>query len=66
MTKKKQTYKDSIEELESIIKRIENGDVDIDELSSLVKRSAQLIKACKAKLRDTEVELDQFLNDQDD
>ncbi|MEM9390032.1 MAG: exodeoxyribonuclease VII small subunit [Bacteroidota bacterium] len=66
MTKKKQTYKAAIEELESIIKRIENGDVGIDELSSLVKRSAQLIKACKAKLRDTEVELDQFLNDQDD
>ncbi|MEM9857082.1 MAG: exodeoxyribonuclease VII small subunit [Bacteroidota bacterium] len=66
MTKKKHTYQDSIEELEAIINKIESGDVGIDELSSLVKRSAELIKACKSKLRNTEAELNQFLESSDD
>ena len=65
MAKHKMTYKDSIEELESIVQKIESGDVDVDELSSLVKKAAELIKSCKTKLRNTESELNQFLGDLD-
>ncbi|MEM7107881.1 MAG: exodeoxyribonuclease VII small subunit [Bacteroidota bacterium] len=66
MTKKPSSYKESIEELESIIQKIESGDTDIDELSTLVKRASDLIRACKTKLRNTEVELNQFLDNSDD
>lgn len=66
MTKKKLSYKDSIDELEAIINKIESGVVSVDELSDLVKKAANLIKGCKTKLRNTEAELNQFLADSDE
>ena len=62
MAKKETSYQDSLNELESIISKIETGEVEIDELSSLVKRAAELIKTCKTKLRNTEADLNQFLD----
>lgn len=63
MSKKKTSYKASLEEIESIIHKIESGEPDIDELSTLVKRAAGLIKDCKKKLRSTEEDLSQSLED---
>ncbi len=65
MTKKETSYQDSLNELESIISKIETGEVEIDELSSLVKRAAELIKTCKTRLRNTEADLNQFLDSPD-
>ena len=66
MTKKKLTYKNSIDQLETTIAKIESGKVSVDELADLVKNAANLIKGCKTKLRDTESELNQFLADSDE
>lgn len=63
MAKQKTRYKDSLEEIETIIQKIESGETDIDELSALVKRAATLIKDCKQKLKNTEDDLTQTLND---
>ena len=63
MTNKKKTYKESLEEIEQIIAQIETGNLDIDELSEMVKRAASLIKTCKADLRKTQEDLDQTLNE---
>jgi exodeoxyribonuclease VII small subunit len=65
MVQKKFNYKKSIEEIESIIKHIEAGEPDVDELSRLVKRAASLIAACRSKLQDTGKELDDVLRDFD-
>ena len=65
MSKKTNSYKNSIEELEAIIQKIETGEVDIDELSTLVKKASDLISTCKTKLRNTEVELNQLLDNSD-
>lgn len=54
MAKKEITYKKALEELESIVKKIEENDPDIDELNKLVQRAVELVKYCKTKLRDTE------------
>lgn len=59
------TYKTALEEIEDIVQKIENEEIDVDELSSLVKKAADLIKKCKAKLRDTELELDGLIEDID-
>lgn len=66
MSKKDISYKASVNELESIIAKIENGEVEIDELSALVKRASELIEACKIKLRSTEADLNQFLQGTED
>lgn len=56
-------YRKSVEEVEHILERIESGELDIDELSAMVKRAAELIKQCRKKLRDTENNLEKTLND---
>lgn len=63
MAKKKTTYKSALEELEGIIKTIEAGEPDVDELGVLVKRAAILIQECKQKLKNTEEDLAQTLED---
>ncbi|MBL6448944.1 exodeoxyribonuclease VII small subunit [Fulvivirga sp. 29W222] len=65
MAKKETSYKDSLEEIEKIILQIESGETDVDELSALVKKAATLIKSCKQKLKNTEDDLNQALDDID-
>ncbi len=66
MAKKNLSYSQAIAEIESIVEKIENNELDIDELASNVKRVAELIKFCKAKLKSTEEEVEQILKDFDD
>ncbi len=56
-------YKESIEEIESILDKIENNETDIDTLIKEVKRAAQLIRACKEKLQNTEAEIENILKE---
>ena len=61
MTTKKLNYKQALEEIEQIVNKIENEEPDIDELSTMVKRAAELIKSCKAKLKDTGADLEKII-----
>ena len=63
MEKKKPTYKQALNELESIVSKIESGKPDVDELNSLVKRAAELVRYCKTKLKKTEEDLKKSLED---
>ena len=63
MAAKKVTYKDAISEIEEILQKIENNELDVDELSEKVKRVSVLIKTCKDKLQKTETEVEKILND---
>jgi exodeoxyribonuclease VII small subunit len=63
MVKKNSSYAAAIAEIEEIIEKIENNELDVDELAQSVKRVAELIKLCKAKLRATEDELEKVLKD---
>jgi len=58
------TYREATQELEDILRAIENDSVDVDELTQKVKRSAQLIKFCKEKLRSAEKAIDQVFNEE--
>ena len=57
------SFKKAIEELESILNTIESGELDVDELSGKVKRASELLKLCQSKLRDTETEIDNIIED---
>lgn len=63
MAKDKITYKEALEELQQIVNDIATEDTDIDQLSAKVRRASFLITECKARLRHTEEELNQILND---
>lgn len=64
MAKKQvKSYEASMAELESLLNKVENEDVGIDELSKIVKDSVALIKNCKSQLKGIESEVDKSLKD---
>ncbi len=56
-------YSDAYQELMEIVQEIENGDISVDVLSEKVKRASILLRFCKEKLKQTEVDVDQILKD---
>jgi exodeoxyribonuclease VII small subunit len=56
-------YTEAFEELQQIVKHMENGEITVDELSLKVKRAAELIKICKHKLTTTEEDVNQILKE---
>ncbi len=57
------TYRQAIEELETIVSEIENEEISVDELSEKVKHASQLIVLCKTKLTKTEEEVSKVLEE---
>ncbi|SNC67278.1 Exodeoxyribonuclease VII small subunit [Hymenobacter gelipurpurascens] len=60
------TYRQAIEELETILRALETDSVDVDDLTARVQRSAELIRLCKQKLRSAESAIDQVFENLDD
>ncbi len=56
-------YSLAFTELQAIVTEIEEGEISVDELSAKVKRAAQLIKICKAKLSSTEEDVNKILKE---
>ncbi|UYZ65088.1 exodeoxyribonuclease VII small subunit [Hymenobacter weizhouensis] len=56
------TYRQAIEELETILRALETDAVDVDDLTARVQRSAELIRLCKQKLRSAESAIDQVFD----
>lgn len=63
MATKKQTYRESIEEVENILASIENDELDVDDLAEKVKRVTTLLKSCKDKLYKTQEEVEKVLKE---
>jgi len=61
MGKKEISYSDAITEIEQTLQKIENEELDVDDLASKVKRISSLLKICKDKLNSTEEEVDKIL-----
>lgn len=51
------TYQKAFEELRQITEQIESDEVSVDELSAKVKRAAELLEICNAKLKNTQEEV---------
>ena len=66
MAKKKVTYNEAISEIEEILEKIENEELDVDELAEKVKRVSQLLKICKEKLQTTNEEVEKILGEMED
>lgn len=60
------TYREAIEELETILRALETDAVDVDDLTTRVERSAELIRLCRHKLRNAEASLDRVFDTLDE
>lgn len=56
-TEKEFRYGEAAARLEEILGKIEEGQVDIDELSGLVKEAAELVTLCREKIHAAEVQV---------
>jgi len=57
------TYTDAFEELQTIVKKMENAEISVDELSVMIQRATLLITICKDKLTKTEEEVTKLLEE---
>ena len=55
------TYEAAYKELEEITAAIEGENISVDLLSAKVKRASELISFCQSKLRATETEVDNII-----
>ena len=65
MAQEKISYSKAVDEIEEILAKIEQGDLDIDELTRNVRRVTSLLKQCRIKLRKTEEEINRILEEED-
>ena len=54
---KEMRYGHAAERLEEILNEIEEGQVDIDELSGLVEEAAGLVTLCRKKIQSAEIQV---------
>jgi exodeoxyribonuclease VII small subunit len=66
MATKKVTYNEAISEVEEILEKIENEELDVDELAEKVKRVSALLKICKDKLLKTNEQVEQILKEMEE
>ena len=57
MTEKTPSYEEKVEELEAILRRLDDAETPIDTLAEDVKKGAGLIKELDHKLRDVETQV---------
>ena len=55
--KETKTYQDAFDELQLLVRKMENAEIPVDELAEMIKRATLLINICKKKLTDTEEEV---------
>ena len=56
-----QSFSLAMEELESVLRRIEGDEIDIDQLGRELGRAALLLEVCRKKIRRAEVEVQQIV-----
>jgi len=66
MTAKKVSYNEAMSEIEDILERIENEELDVDDLAEKVKKVSVLLKICKDKLHKTNQQVEQVLKEMED
>ena len=61
MAKEEIKYEEALDRLESIVKQMENDELDIDVMGEQLKQAQKLIKLCKDKLTKADNEIKRIL-----
>ena len=56
-------YEAAFAELQTIVRHMENDELDIDQMSEQLKRAQDLIKLCKEKLTKAEEDIQKILSE---
>jgi exodeoxyribonuclease VII small subunit len=64
MKAKKTDYDKAMEQLELLVRRIQDGELGLEEMRGEVKAALEIIQVCRAKLRDIETDLDALLEEE--
>lgn len=64
MAKEEIKYEQAVRELEEIVEKMENDELDIDQLSEQLKRAKLLVKLCRDKLIKADEEIKKLLNEE--
>ena len=56
-------YEEAVRQLEDIVRKMENDELDIDTLSEQLKTAQKLLKLCRDKLVHTDEEIKKILQD---
>ena len=64
MKAKKTDYDKAMEQLELLVRRIQDGELGLEEMRGEVKAALDIIQTCRAKLRDIETDLDALLEEE--
>jgi len=64
--KKAISYNEAMSEVEEILEKIENEELDVDDLAEKVKRVSVLLKICKDKLLKTNEQVEQILKEMEE
>lgn len=62
MAKENIKYEEAVSQLEQIVANLEEGELNIDDLSSELKKAQKLITLCKQRLTKTDEEIQKILN----
>ncbi|MFO7932597.1 MAG: exodeoxyribonuclease VII small subunit [Bacteroidales bacterium] len=57
------SYDNAVKEIETILQKIEEGELGVDELTRKVGRVTELLKICRDRLYKTEEQIDKILGD---
>ncbi len=63
MEKKEKTFEENLVELETIVKELEGGNVDLDHAIEKYSQAMQLAKACSDKLNHATEKVNQILKE---
>ncbi len=63
MGKKEAKYSEAVDELNQILADLEDERVDVDQVSEKVKKAIELIKLCRQKIENTEMEVKKIVKD---
>lgn len=56
-------YEEALQQLEDIVRKMENNEFDIDQLAEQLKKAQKLISLCKSKLTKTDEEIQKILEE---
>lgn len=57
------TYEQSMNRIEQIVRQIESGNMNVDDLATNLKEAQQLIKNCKDRLTQVEEDVKKVIGD---
>lgn len=65
MSEKSQTFEASLQELEKIVRRLEDGDLPLEESLKLFEKGVRLSRECQERLNQAERRIEILLKDED-